>query len=74
MKIITYEIFDSLNNSQFEANSVLQIFPNVFNDQRGYFTEVLKSHINEKDSSEIPPWLTTLSWIKQINRSSSSTL
>jgi hypothetical protein len=32
MKIITDEIFDSLNNSQFEANAVLQIFPNVFND------------------------------------------
>lgn len=72
MKIITDEIFDSLNNSQFEANTVLQIFPNVFNDQRGYFTEVLKSHMHEKDTSEIPLWLTSLSWIKQMNRSSSS--
>ena len=72
MKIITDEIFDNINDNKFEANSVLQIFPNVFNDTRGYFTEVLKDHINDKDTSEIPVWLTSLSWIKQINRSSST--
>lgn len=72
MKIITDEIFDNINDNKFEANSVLQIFPNVFNDLRGYFTEALKDHINDKDTSEIPLWLTSLSWIKQINRSSST--
>ena len=72
MKIIIDEIFDNINDNKFEANSVLQIFPNIFNDSRGYFTEVLKDHINDKDTSEIPLWLTSLSWIKQINRSSST--
>jgi dTDP-4-dehydrorhamnose 3,5-epimerase len=72
MKIIIDEIFDNINDNKFEANSVLQFFPNVFNDSRGYFTEVLKDHINDKDTSEIPIWLTSLSWIKQINRSSST--
>jgi dTDP-4-dehydrorhamnose 3,5-epimerase len=74
MKIITDEIFDNINNNKFEANAVLQIFPNVFKDQRGYFTEVLKEHINEyvKDKIEIPLWLTSITWIKQINRSLST--
>ena len=72
MKIIIDEIFDNLNNNKLEANSVFQIFPNVFNDSRGYFTEVLKDYINTKDTSDIPLQLTSLSWIKQINRSSSS--
>lgn len=68
MKIVIDKDFDSINTNQFEANNVLQIFPNIFNDSRGYFTEVLKNNL----SDEIPLWLKSLSWIKQINRSSSS--
>lgn len=72
MKTIIDQDFDKLNDTQLEANCVFQIFPNIFNDDRGYFTEVLKAHTNDKILSEIPLWISSLTWIKQINRSSSS--
>lgn len=53
--------FSSLYNEK--HSSVYQIFPKVFCDGRGSFSEVLKTD-NEND----------LSWIKQINRSKSTRL
>lgn len=70
MKIINDFTFDCPNNGPFAAQQVFQIFPNVFNDDRGYFTEVLKD-IGEWPKSELPLWITQLSWIRQVNRSAS---
>jgi dTDP-4-dehydrorhamnose 3,5-epimerase-like enzyme len=39
-KIIIDDTFASIQNE--EKSTVLEIIPNVFNDARGYFTEVFK--------------------------------
>jgi len=58
--------FDSDDKSR-----VFQLFPKCFKDNRGYFMEVLKN-IDNNEQSNLPEWLKTSNWIKQINRSSSS--
>lgn len=60
-----FDSFDGLNGSE-----VFEVFPNVFGDSRGSFTEVLKRDYSVK--SELPKWFCDLTWIKQVNRSSSS--
>lgn len=57
--------FDSFQDDQ--TSKVFQIFPKVFADSRGSFTEVLNS--NRIDGLE---WFNDHSWIKQINRSVSA--
>lgn len=66
MEIIYDNSFDNVNGSY-----IFQIIPNKFNDDRGYFTEVLKSSSADKNMS-VPLWLNDQNWIKQINRSCSS--
>lgn len=63
MNIIYDDDFDSISDN----SSVFQIYPNVFQDSRGYFTEVLKTSENS-----LPNWMKTNGWIQQMNRSSSS--
>lgn len=50
---------------------VFQVILKKFYDDRGYFTEVLKT-INIDQDNPLPDWFQNLSWIKQINRSQSS--
>ncbi len=66
MEIIYDNSFDNVNGSY-----IFQIIPNKFKDDRGYFTEVLKAGSADKNMS-VPLWLNDSNWIKQINRSVSS--
>lgn len=54
MNIIYDDDFDSISDN----SSVFQIYPNVFQDSRGYFTEVLKTSENS-----LPNWMKTNGWI-----------
>lgn len=56
-----FAAIDGDNQSQ-----VFQIFPKIFNDDRGFFTEVLS-----KSTIQLPIWMQDFSWISQINKSSS---
>lgn len=51
-----------------DMSVVTEFFPDVHTDSRGHFLEVLKW----SDSHELPSWYANMSWIRQINRSSSS--
>ena len=51
-----------------DQSKVFQIFPKVFEDDRGSFTEVLKD-FGQWPKDNIPIWFSNLSWIRQINRS-----
>lgn len=57
--------FDSLG----ERETVLQIFPDVFKDSRGTFSEVLKFERAPTESSV--NWILKPGWMMQINRSKS---
>jgi dTDP-4-dehydrorhamnose 3,5-epimerase len=61
----SFDYFENDINSQ-----VLHVLPQCFHDERGYFMEVLK--YNNPISLDNPPIFTNPSWIRQINRSSSS--
>lgn len=50
-------------------SNVFEIFPNIYNDQRGSFTEVLKHDVIHCE--QILPIYQSIDWIKQINRSTS---
>lgn len=63
--MITYENEFWFDRDE-EGSRVFQMFPNVFGDTRGNFTEIFK-----EDCAGIPDWMMTSSWIKQINRSES---
>lgn len=65
--ITFFKKFDSFKND--EASKVFMIYPNIFQDDRGSFAEILKSEISNQNN-EIN-WITNLNWIKQINRSKS---
>ena len=62
------ENFDGLHDIS-KQSIPFMIYPNVIADSRGSFSEVLK--VVNADSQEIP-FMSDLSWIKQINRSTSS--
>ena len=49
---------------------VYEIFPKIFNDNRGSFTEVLKDKGQWPYDNE-PIWFSNCLWIRQINRSKS---
>ena len=74
--IETYN-FDTLNGA--EMQTVFMYTPPMFADNRGYFSEVLKTIIPSKhlddnidtDIDEKFSWFKNQRWIKQINRSSS---
>lgn len=51
-----------------DQSKVFQIFPKVFEDGRGSFTEVLKD-FGQWPKDNIPLWFSSLNWIRQINRS-----
>lgn len=51
-----------------EQSKVFQIFPKVFEDDRGSFTEVLKD-FGQWPKENIPLRFANLNWIRQINRS-----
>lgn len=59
-----------LNDFWFDSNEegsrVFQVFPNVFGDSRGNFTEIFR-----EEAAGYPEWMMTPYWIKQINRSES---
>lgn len=57
-------IFDNFEADQ--KSRVFEIVPDVFGDSRGSFSEVLKCR------EDVPEWMKTMTWIKQINRSVSS--
>lgn len=59
MEIIKDKTFEFKENSSDHRSNVFEVLPNVFKDNRGSFSEVLKGVFG-------------LSWIKQINRSVSS--
>lgn len=61
--------FSSPHCCQFDRSSVTEFYPGVHGDNRGYFFEVLKEQDN---TNNLPEWYCGMSWIKQINRSSSS--
>jgi len=69
MKIIKDRTFDSFSSD--DRSFVFEFIPNVFEDGRGSFSEVLKD-IDCKDRDDIPSWFLNTKWIKQINRSKSS--
>ena len=58
--------FDCIQDD--EQSKVFQIFPKVFEDDRGSFTEVLKD-FGQWPKDNIPIWFSSLGWIRQINRS-----
>lgn len=68
MQVRYHAQFDSFSGT--DGYEVFEVFPTVFGDARGSFTEVLKK--NYSTESELPERLCNLSWIKQVNRSSSS--
>lgn len=53
-----------------EKSAVFQVFPALFEDNRGFFCEIGKSEITNVNRHY--DWLTDFSWIRQINRSKSS--
>ena len=61
---ITFDYFANDPKSQ-----VIEVFPDVHGDTRGSFAEVLKSDVYDHDN-----WISDLSWIKQVNRSKSSSM
>ena len=65
-RIDTY--FDDMSGKM-ERGAVLEIFPKVFRDPRGSFSEVLT--FSEKDDRTETGWITGKEWIEQINRSKS---
>jgi len=50
-----------------DRSKVFEIFPKVFKDDRGSFSEVMKT-VHELNAP-IPDWFTNQAWIMQINRS-----
>ena len=60
--------FDSFKRD--DKSFVFEVFPQVFGDSRGFFCELLKDSFLEND--DCPDWFRNFSWIKQVNRSSSS--
>lgn len=67
-QIVFNNVFDSFQDDPMSA--VLEIFPDVYHDSRGFFLEVMK--FQDDEHSKFPKWLQSSSWIKQVNRSSSS--
>lgn len=67
MQVVYHDNFDFFDSD--EKSRVFEIFPNVFGDSRGSFTEVLKK--SDESNNDIPSWLSSLSWIAQVNRSNS---
>lgn len=58
--------FDCIQDDK--QSKVFQVFPKVFEDDRGSFTEVLKD-FGQWPKDNIPIWFSSLGWIRQINRS-----
>ena len=61
------ETFDRFANDP--KSQVIEIFPEVYGDSRGSFAEVLKTDLYDHSN-----WISDLSWIKQVNRSKSSSM
>lgn len=62
------DIFDDLDDNS-KRSIPFMIYPNVFSDSRGTFSEVMKCGSKELENIQ---FLNDMSWIKQMNRSSSS--
>lgn len=69
MKIVYDDSFWFNEND--EKSRVFQIFRDKFEDNRGYFEEVLKNE-SRGVVSETPEWFKDNNWIKQVNRSVSN--
>lgn len=69
MRVEIDNVFDTVKGDP--RSAVFQAYPSVFGDSRGFFAEVFKF-----DGIVEPPagaeWFTGLSWVRQVNRSSSS--
>ena len=65
---MTYKADSSFAAPHGPWSAVWTAEPDVFGDGRGWFCEVAK----ERGPGEgVPPWAESLSWVKQVNRSSS---
>ena len=63
-----YNTYDDLNDDSGQSMPFM-VYPNVISDERGSFSEVLKDDSTILDKI---PFMKSCSWIKQINRSKSS--
>ena len=70
MKIKQSDLFSGIQGN--DKSYVFEILPDVFSDNRGSFSEVLKDCGEWNENSEYPLWFSNLNWIRQINRSKSS--
>lgn len=68
-QIIYHDEFDSFDN--IKGSRVFEVFPSVFNDNRGYFCEVMKGNTSWSSELDGPIWFNDSGWIRQINRSMS---
>lgn len=66
--IVFHDEFDDLGGKA--GANVFEVFPPVFNDNRGFFCEVLKEGSKDWPDEQME-WFKGLKWIKQINRSMS---
>lgn len=68
-RLKVHSVSNVSNGCSFDRSVVTEFFPDIHGDNRGYFFEVLKE---QYDTSHLPEWYSGMSWIRQINRSSSS--
>lgn len=69
MKIKQSDLFSGISGD--DKSYVFELIPDVFSDNRGSFSEVLKDYGDWNENSEYPLWFSNLNWIRQINRSKS---
>lgn len=69
MKIKQSNIFSGIQGD--DKSYVFELIPNVFSDNRGSFSEVLKDYGYWNENSEYPLWFSNVNWVMQINRSKS---
>ena len=67
MKIRQSNLFSGIVGD--DRSYVFELTPDVFSDNRGSFSEVLKDYGGWNENSEYPLWFSNLNWIRQINRS-----
>lgn len=56
---------------QDKESAAFEVFPDVYEDSRGNFAEVMKMQ-GAWPASNMPLWFATTNWIRQVNRSMSS--
>lgn len=69
MKVVLHSDFSTVDRS--DRNSVFEIFPDTYGDSRGFFCEVFRCG-QSWPPGEMSSWFGDMSWVRQVNRSSSS--